>query len=102
MSPRPFQRRQNDKRTRSEVTLTVSPDSNSRIVPEENDDPNWPLHPSRRIPFILRVGAVWARLEDVPGEDESDLGYWQRATMTGALTATSGGRDVGFSDLEVV
>ena len=85
------------------MTLVANSDGSEAVTPVHDleDDPNSPLHPSRRIPFILRVGAVWARLEDVPGEDESDLGYWQRAPMTGVLEATSGGRDVGFSDLEV-
>lgn len=81
--------------------MNISTDHNAQPIPDADDDPNSPLHPSRRIPFILRVGAVWARLEDVPGENESELGYWQRAPMTGVLESTSGGRDVGFSDLEV-
>lgn len=55
----------------------------------------------RRLPFLLRVAAVWTHRDELPMADEGQLRYWQSAPMTGRLVITSDGQDVGFSDLEI-
>ncbi len=55
----------------------------------------------RRLPFILRVGTTWTNKDDLPSAEDGQLRYWKRAPLTGVIAATSGGKDVSFSDLEV-
>lgn len=56
----------------------------------------------RRVPFVLRVATSWTELAELPFEGDGQLRAWRRTPLTGRVTATDHGRDVSFSDLEVV
>jgi hypothetical protein len=55
----------------------------------------------RRLPFVLRVATTWTHISDLPAAGDGEMRYFPRAPLTGEVAATSGGRDVHFSDLEV-
>jgi hypothetical protein len=54
----------------------------------------------RRLPFTLRVAAVWTSVTDLD-EAGGHVGYWARAPLTGRIIATGGRGDVSFSDVEI-
>jgi len=55
---------------------------------------------NRPLPFVLRCCLTWLPLEEAPGPEDGQLNYWRHAPLTGTVTATERGHDVGFSDLE--
>ena len=56
----------------------------------------------RRLPFSQRVAMEWFDAGDLPGDEDGHLRHWRRAPLTGNVMSTSAGRDVSFSDLEVL
>lgn len=56
----------------------------------------------RRLPFTLRVATSWTTEGEFADEEDGQLLYLRRSVLTGNLVATTGGRDLGFSDLEVL
>lgn len=55
----------------------------------------------RPIPFVLLRCVTWLETEDIPSVDNVELRFWRRAGLTGNVGLTTGGQDVGFSDMEV-
>jgi hypothetical protein len=55
----------------------------------------------RRLPFVLRVATTWTHVSDLPAAGDGEMRFFPRAPLTCNVAATSGGRDVHFSDLEV-
>ena len=55
----------------------------------------------RRLPFVLRVATTWTHVSDLPAAGDGEMRFFPHAPLTGNVAATSGGRDVHFSDLEV-
>ncbi len=84
-----------DRREQSSELTASSEQSGNGLDRSANGDGE------RRLPFILRVAAVWTDKDDLPSAEDGQLRYWRRAPLTGSVASTSGGRDVSFSDLEV-
>ena len=52
------------------------------------------------LPFVLLRCVTWIDTAELPGDDNQEIRYWQRAGFTGSVALTSAGQDVTFSDLE--
>jgi hypothetical protein len=76
--------------------MTATPNETSETIETPASSPA-----ERRLPFILRVSVVWTGKDDLPSAEDGQLRYWKQAPLTGQVVTTSGGNDVGFSDLEV-
>jgi hypothetical protein len=65
--------------------------------------PDPPEIGDRPVPFTIRVAADWTNRNDEDRIADSEFHFWiGRARLTGALSITSDGQDLQFSDLGVL
>lgn len=55
----------------------------------------------RPLPFVLRVAAEWIDFQDITELDDGTGYFIKKGHLTGALSVTSDGRDVTFTDIGV-